>query len=374
MTGISGVRGEPIQAEGRVPNPPPARRSGKAQGPRKDTVFMDRTPQMQARAEARFGEFLKRLQAAHPELQIVISDGPAACGDDLLSRTLRDMGDGYALLLSREFMARLGADEGACRRKAQAVLEVVRRLGRFQKGAAAWLGEEAAAVLMRTSDAEEERTGWVQAWGRRQEEALSDLLPSSAAQEQAKSGSPRSACYQTGAAYSKLAGAKTKTAVQSVAAEVRRSISALKLVAAYGDDKARLKAKKALKSLERLLLLANKKMRRFDDEQLTEIRRKRAQEDKEKEMQAALELKRRRTSRATGDGAILTEGRLNRVSLPAHWSWAEEQRLKKLYRDPAEDELAVLPTAAGILAAVSGAELGGMPAPEGFQMVDVITY
>ena len=129
-----------------------------------------------------------------------------------------------------------------------------------------------------------------------------------------------------------------------------------------------------MKSLERLLLLANKKMRRFDDEQLTEIRRKRAQEDKEKEMQAALELKRRRTSRATGDGAILTEGRLNRVSLPAHWSWAEEQRLKKLYRDPAEDELAVLPTAAGILAAVSVAELGGMPAPEGFQMVDVIAY
>ena len=30
--------------------------------------------------------------------------------------------------------------------------------------------------------------------------------------------------------------------------------------------------------------------------------------------------------------------------------------------------------AAGILAAVSGAELGGMPAPEGFQMVDVIAY
>ncbi len=378
MAGIRGIQGEQVQTAARTPSAPTdgaanAQKSGAAPGLHADTVVFQRTPQMQAQAEQLFGKFLDRLQQAYPELRIVLDDGKT--DSSLLARTLQEMGDGYTLLISKEFMDSLGADEDAFRRKAQAVLEVVRQLGRYAPGAVAWMGEDAAAILVR--QAQEKGQGPPADWTQRQEKLLSDLLPIPSEQALAVSGSLRSAYYQTASAYSRLASAKTKTAVQSVTSDVRRSINTLKMAAAYGDDQLRAKAKKALKSMERLLLLANKKMDRFDEERLTDVRRKRAQENqqKEREMQAALELKRRKTARATGDGAILTEGRLRNVRLPGPPDWAEQQRLKKLYQDASDDWFAYTPLpamAAVDAAAASGGFAGGIPA--GFQVADVVVF
>ncbi len=355
-------------------------RSGREQGLKADTVIFQRTPEMKKQAEELFGEFLDRLQKVYPELRIVISDGKAGNDYNLLSQTLRDMGDEYVLLLSRDFMESLGADEGSYRLRAQAVLEAVKRLGSYQQGAAVWMGEDTAAFLVRQPDKKKESTDWIKEWAQRQEKHLSDMLPSPSEQELMKSRALSSAYYQTATAYSRLARAKTKTAAQSVVTEIRQSVSTLKLVAAYGDDKLRAKAKRAMKSLEKLILRANRKMRRFDEERLTDARKERAQEkrQKEREMQAELELKRRKTSRATGDGAILTEGRLNNVNIPGRRSWAEEQRLKKTHKDPSYDWMTYIPVnptiATDVISVASELVLGGMPVPEGFQVADVMAF
>lgn len=384
MAKIGSIQDESIKTAVRFQNTPDdsaanAQRVERNSGTKADTVVFQRTPQIKKQAEELFADFLKRLQKVYPELRIVVSDGKTGSNRNLLTETLKGMGDGYVLMLSGEFMESLGADEEAYRSKAQAVLDAVKRLGSYKNGAAVWMGEDAAAFLIRQPDQKTDNVNWIKEWSQRQEKHLSDMLPSPSEQELIKSRALSSAYYQTATAYSRLARAKTKTAAQSVVTEIRQSISSLKLVAAYGDDKLRLKAKKAQKALEKLLLRADRKLQRFDEERLTDIRRKRAQENeqKEKEMQAELELKRRKTSRATGDGAILTEGRLNNVNIPGHRNWLEEQRLKKQYKDTSYDWMTyapVNPTMATDIIASAEVLVGDMALPEGFHVAEVVTF
>ncbi len=356
-----------------------AQRLEHSSGIKADTVVFQRTPQMKKQAEELFADFLKRLQKVYPELQIVISDGKSGSDHNLLNETLKDMGDGYVLMLSGDFMESLSADEEVYRLKAQAVLDAVKRLGSYKNGAAVWMGEDAAAFLIKQTEQKADDVNWIKEWSQRQEKHLSDMLPSPSEQELMKSRALSSAYYQTATAYSRLAKAKTKTAAQSIVTEIRQSISSLKLVAAFGDDKLRLKAKKAQKALEKLLLRADRKLRRFDEEKLTDIRRKRARENeqKKKEMQAELELKWRQTSRAAGDGAIRTEGRLNNVTIPGRRDWREEQRLKKQHAYSDYDWMTYAPVNPAMATdIIASAEVpgGDMTLPEGFQVAEVVTF
>lgn len=355
-----------------------AQKPGREQESKADTVVLQRTPQTREQAKEWFRNFLDRLKAVYPELHIITPDRKAGSGHNLLTQALKDMGEGYVLFLSGDFLESLGTEQGAYRLNAQAVLEAVKRMGCYQDGVTVWMGEDAAVFLTRQSDKKPENVGPITDWSQRQEKYLADMLPSPSEQALMKSRALSSAYYQTATAYSRLANAKTKTAVETVVTEVWQSIHALKLTAAYGDDKLRIKAKKAIRALEKLLLRADKKIRRFDEERLTDLRRKRAQENRQKSeaLAAELEMKRRKTTRATGDGAILTEGRLNNVSIPGYRNWAEEHRHKKMHHDPSDDwpTYMPLPPATDIITAASELSPGGLTVPEGFQIADVMAF
>ena len=355
-------------------------RTGRNESVKTDTVVLQQTSQAKKQVEELFGEFLKRLEKAYPELQIVVSDNRTGSEQDLLARTLQEMKDGYVLFLSRDFMESLSSGEETYRIKTRAVLDAVRRLGAYRDGAGVWLQEDAAVFLSRKPEEKKDNKSWIQDWCQRQEQQMSDMMPSPSEQEVFRSKAISTAYYQSATAYSRLARAKTKSSAQTVITEIRQSISSLKLLTAYGDDKMREKAKKAIKSLEKLLLRANRKIRRFDEERLTDIRRKKAQEkgEAERALQAALELKKRQTSRAIGDGAIRTEGRLNNIDIPGYRNRLRDDWIKRQYRTSYDDWVTSVPVnttmAADMMLSAAEFASADVAAPEGFQIAEVMTF
>lgn len=352
-----------------------------------------------------FRNLLEQVKKDCPGIYIAV-EKPETDGErDLLSEVLDQVGDGYALILSDEFMAGIYAGKDSYKKKAQAVLECVRRLGKLGAGAGVWLEEDQAVFLRKESEADPaaewvkrvaagrqeygsltgvrgsltEAWGIPQPFGSRGDSSFADQIPSPAEQMLRKFRIGSSSPYQTAASYSRMARASSRSMVLNVMQETRRNIATLKLLAVYGDEKDQKKAKAALRSLEKLLLRCNKKLQRFNEESLTETRIKRAaeREQEEKEIQARLELKRRKTSRATGDGAIRKEGQLDALTIPGyrparHGRYDPERR--------AYVEMVPMSPAAGIplsggAAGFSGASGSVAASPcEGYVVSDVMSF
>ncbi len=270
-----------------------------------------------------FRNLLEQIRKDNPRIHIAI-ETPGTDGErDMLSKVLDEVGDGYALILSDEFMAGLYAGKKSYEKKVSALIECVRRLGKLGAGAGVWLEEDQAVFWQKIPDnkAQDNNYAMFGAGGYASQNTASSYgLPSPAEQALQKFRIGSASPYQTAASYSRMARANSRSMVLNVMQETRRNIATLKLLSVYGDEKDQKKAKAALRSLEKLLLRGNRKLRRFSDESLTETRMKRAkeQEEKERAMQAALELKRRKTSRAIGDGAIRKEGQLEALTIPGY--------------------------------------------------------
>ncbi len=322
-----------------------------------------------------FQNLLEQLKNDYPKIHITI-EKPGTDGErDLLSKVLDQVGDGYALILSDEFMADIYAGKDSYRKKTQALLDCVRRLGKLGEGAGVWLEEDQAIFFQKKPETNPITAGADRSSGSQQSSFFSDL-PSPAEQMLQKFRIGSSSPYQTAASYSRMARASSRSMVLNVMQETRRNIATLKLLAVYGDEKDQKKAKAALRSLEKLLLRGNKKLKRFTDESLTKTRIKRAEEreQSEKELQARLELKRRKTSRAIGDGAIRKEGQLDALTIPGyrparHGRYDPERRI---YAEVIQSAAVPVPAGGGDFSGVSGS-VAASPG-EGYVVSDVISF
>ena len=279
----------------------------------RDRLQICRTANEKAATNAAFAEFLSQLQQAYPDVRIITETSAADAERDILAEALQSHEDGYLLIISKEFMESLHAGKESYERKTNALLACIKKLVAYREPTGLWL-EDDRAVFWQTAPNRPAAAGQTPA----QPAALqvSQMLPSAPKRNEPKVKLGTASPYRTAASYARMAQARNKAAVQTVMQQTQRDIALLKLMSVYAGDKDRQKAKAAIRSLQKLLLRGNKKIAKFNDEQMTQLRMKRAHKkaQQEKELQAALELKRQKKSRAVFDGVIRKEGQLEQLN------------------------------------------------------------
>lgn len=118
--------------------------------------------------------------------------------------------------------------------------------------------------------------------------------------------------------FSGLVRADSKVEVKKVMSDVHRSINNLRLAAVYGDEKERVKAGRAMRSLQKLLARGSRKIRKLEQEELLGVQKKHAEKArKEKRVrQIKLELKKRRSARKGADYRLIREGLSDQYMIP----------------------------------------------------------
>lgn len=286
---------------------------------RDEAVFTDRV----VREEEKLKQLFETLKKEYPQIHFKTEQTGTDPERNIISDALDEMGEGYVLFLSDEFLASGGRE--SYEKKERMLLECVKRLAVYRVPAGVFL-EEDRAVFWQSEEKAEGDFAYKEAV---QTEAESgSTLPSPSERQWSKSGISASSSYNIAAAYARLAGAKTRSAVQTVMQQARRDITSLKFLSLYGDEKERRKARAAIQSLQKLLLRGSGKLKSFAEEQLTAARKKKMTEqgERKKEIQALLELKRRKTARYSRDGAIRVEGRLEKLNVPGYYD-REKQRM-----------------------------------------------
>ncbi len=312
-----------MQSITRPSGPEPAVRSASAivssSGPRENDAVSPKKPnldQLHLSQEApsdlktQAEQLLNQLKEAYPELhfQIVPDD---KWGD--LKELAAQLGHGKHLVISEGFLDRMVSsreDFLACR---GALLKSVLLLS--ADGADGVFLEEKQAVSWNVQPSSPSRPGSALPQPDPYQ-SVSQLLESL---DQREGTSPGSTDYRgklsktasnTSGLYTRLAQANSKRAVLSVMSDAQRNIASLRLTSCFGSTEDQIRARKAIRSLQKLLLRGNQKNRRLNQENLLKIRKRRAEEKQQeaKALKIQLELKRRKTARKSVDNAIFFEG------------------------------------------------------------------
>ncbi|MFR6346651.1 MAG: hypothetical protein ACLUN9_07760 [Enterocloster aldenensis] len=234
------------------------------------------------------------------------------------------LGEGLHLVISREFLDRMqGSRDGfdTCSRVlAQKVSELAAKAGNEASWGAA--GHGAAMGVFLGKD-----YSWSWAAAAREHDQSADKRPleDMLAADQAKvvgdmmggssgnTGAVRVICrksYNVSDQYRKMASARSSGQVQQVMGDIQRNIVRLKMASVYGDDEQRVKANRAVRSLQKLLGRGGRKVRRLNREKLKQCAKKKALErnEEKKSRKLELELKRMRSARKGSDHALVKEG------------------------------------------------------------------
>ena len=234
------------------------------------------------------------------------------------------LGEGLHLVISREFLDRMqGSRDGfdTCSRVlAQKVSELAAKAGNEASWGAA--GHGAAMGVFLGKD-----YSWSWAAAAREHDQSADKRPleDMLAADQAKvvgdmmggssgnTGAVRVICrksYNVSDQYRKMASARSSGQVQQVMGDIQRNIVRLKMASVYGDDEQRVKANRAVRSLQKLLGRGGRKIRRLNREKLKQCAKKKALErnEEKKSRKLELELKRMRSARKGSDHALVKEG------------------------------------------------------------------
>lgn len=331
----------------------------------KDEVRLEKTGMDRGGVEQAFQKLLEQLKRQYPKIQIVVEQPVSGETKDILSRVLDEMGEGAVLVLSDEFMTGLHAGKESYERKTKALIECMRKLAGMGMSSGVWLEEDQAIFWKKNNES------FFKGKGNNQDAQFLSQLPSPAESEVKKFRLSATSSYHIAWAYSLLARAKTKPMVQNAMQEARRSIAALKLITAFGSEEEQMKARAAMRSLQKLLLRGNRKLRRFTDEALTETRKERAMErrQEEKALKEELELRRQKKSRAIGDGAIYKEGQLESLNVPEYYKKhpGRKRRYDVMYDPEAAMRAPVMPVPSGGLIEAQG------PA-ENYTVTEVMTF
>ena len=234
------------------------------------------------------------------------------------------LGEGLHLVISREFLDRMqGSRDGfdTCSRVlAQKVSELAAKAGNEASWGAAGHGAAMGVFLGKVYS-------WSWAAAAREHDQSADKRPleDMLAADQAKvvgdmmggssgnTGAVRVICrksYNVSDQYRKMASARSSGQVQQVMGDIQRNIVRLKMASVYGDDEQRVKANRAVRSLQKLLGRGGRKIRRLNREKLKQCAKKKALErnEEKKSRKLELELKRMRSARKGSDHALVKEG------------------------------------------------------------------
>ena len=242
---------------------------------------------------------LEQLKKQYPDIVFHLAQEKDA-GD--LATLAVQAGTGVHLYLSREFVGRMGSSREDF---SQCWSELVSAAGTLlakqgqTRAVGAFLGEEGTSYWSVQDKTEKEAVPVVSHTG---------------AKETPSAGSdPRvrvSVSLNVSSHFSRVARARTKGQVQEAVWDIYRSISNLKRAAACGDDQQRVKASRALRSLQKLLGRSGRKMRKLERERLKAQEQKKA--EKEHQDKRAFRLKqekrRMRSARLGSDACLVKEG------------------------------------------------------------------
>ena len=234
------------------------------------------------------------------------------------------LGEGLHLVISREFLDRMqGSRDGfdTCSRVlAQKVSELAAKAGNEASWGAAghgaamgvFLGKDYSwswAAAAREHDPSADKRPFEDMLAADQAKVMGDMMGGSSG----NTGAVRVICrksYNVSDQYRKMASARSSGQVQQVMGDIQRNIVRLKMASVYGDDEQRVKANRAVRSLQKLLGRGGRKVRRLNREKLKQCAKKKALErnEEKKSRKLELELKRMRSARKGSDHALVKEG------------------------------------------------------------------
>lgn len=243
------------------------------------------------------------LKEQYPSINIVIDEEENG-GE--LPGLAAGLGKGTHLVISGKFLERMGSSTEEFGKCSSVLTGIAKQLA-GQEGSSmasgAYVGQSGAAFWTAGNQPETEE-------GR--QAGLSRFSDTSADKNDILTRQlSKTAAVSVSRHYSRLAGARTKGQVQTVMADVQRSIGNLQMTAVYGDDEEKVKASRALRSLKKLLARGNRKISRLNKEQLAALKKKRAEKEQEekKAEQARQEIKRIRAGKAGSDHSLVMEGK-----------------------------------------------------------------
>lgn len=299
---------------------------------------------------------LEQLKKQYPGIELHLADGEEA--KDLAALAVR-AGTGMHLYLSREFVRCMGSSReefGSCY---SALLSAAGTLW-AEKGqtmaSGAFLGENGISYWSVPDKTDKGASSAVPVPG-------GEKKPSSSS----GTGMHVSVSLNVSSHFSRVARARTKGQVQEAMWDIYRSISNLKTAAAYGDDQQRVKASRALRSLQKLLGRGGRKMRRLEQEKLKQRAQKKAEKEHRDRRAFRLkqEQKRMRSARLGADAGLVKEGHGDEYYIQAYRRFSGPGD-KREYQTPE----AIM---AGLFDAMPSGDAGMAGASEaGFTAADVV--
>lgn len=289
--------------------------------PCKDSADISTDWQNQVDWQAEIQDLLDNLHKSFPRVEILLSGNMSK---DELRRFAAVLGKGNHLILSEDFLAKMGSSKENFEAGKAALIDAFQSLSGQTadiagKGVYLHADKKMSWTLTFPSDKPEPPPT---EWQKEAEQMKNMLKRMQELQEQQKERREKSkdfrnkttaADYKTAGSYAKLASAGSPAQVQWVMGEARRKISKLQIAAASSDSEESMRARAAIKSYQKLLMRGGRKIRRLNDEELTRLREKQA-ERKEKEAEAfrlKQEQEKQKTKRKTADHMLVEEGRLN---------------------------------------------------------------
>lgn len=285
----------------------------------KDSAAISEGWENQVNWQAETQKVISNLQKSFPGVQILYSSG--SMNQKELSNLAAALGRGSHLILSEDFLKQMASGSEGFEKGKAALTNALSALAADKNPTAAGKGTYLQAeqkMSWTLNEPKQDEEAPKPKWQQDAEQAQSMLEQMKKAQEDAKKNKKDFRVktskndYQTATSYARLAAAGSKSGIQGVMSDARRKIANLKTASALGDSSERAKAKAAIRSYETLLMRGNRKIRRLNEEELTRLRKKRAEqkEQKEKALAAKLEMNRQRTKRRTADRMLVEEGKL----------------------------------------------------------------
>lgn len=257
---------------------------------------------------------LAALRHYFPHLNIVSID---ELSRDELSEMAASLGGGNHLLISQSFLERMGssqADYLICQQMLSAACQQLGAAGDKAAGNGAYLGEKELIYWTAQPKENVDPLALLKAQQKQTETLLEKLYGLSGTKQNSQADfrlSVSSRNFGTTAHYSRLANAHSRSAVQTVMSEAHRSMASLRMVAALGSTEEQVKARRTLRSLNKLLARGQRKMKRLDQETLTKMRKRRAEQQQKQQQEIQRlkqELEAQKLSRRIADGMLRQEG------------------------------------------------------------------
>lgn len=257
-------------------------------------------------------EVLKELAQNYPGISITVSEDS---GGRSTAEIAAEAGAGLHIIISREFMDRMSSSQEEFDTCIKILLETVTRLNSLQgkgKGAGVYLDEKKASFWQVIPENGDNQTAASQIGG--QSQGLLELMQSLSGKKDGgpiKMSSGSSPSSNVASIYAKVARASSQFDVREALSKARREIMSLQMTAAMGEDKEQVKARAAIRSLNKLLVRGNQKIKKLDKEQMLAIRRQRARQREELEEAREMEQERQRMKRRrrNEDNKLVEDGR-----------------------------------------------------------------